>query len=123
MKSLSDYIQNQQTKLFNDLGAFFAFSNKQFEEKQKEGVVYVSMDAGLICPKENVKQLVKRLSEIHKLGTKKDLKENGKRRIIERELFNHECLYTGDISDCIDALSGYGISDVEILDVFLEMSK
>lgn len=38
MKYLSDYIQQPQTALFDELGAFFAFSNKQFDEVKKKAL-------------------------------------------------------------------------------------
>jgi hypothetical protein len=41
MKYLSDYVQDEQTKLFNRLGIFFAFDNKRFNEEKKDGVEYV----------------------------------------------------------------------------------
>ena len=56
MKYLINYIEEAQTKAFEKAGAFFAFSDKQFEEQKKEGVRYSYMGAGLICPKENQKQ-------------------------------------------------------------------
>lgn len=118
MKYLSDYIQDSQTKLFNDLGAFFAFSNKQLEEAQKGGIKYVSMGAGLICPKENAKALNEGLNNIAKEGMKKDVSENGKEAVIKRELYNHECFYTMDTTDCINKLSGYGITKEEIQKVY-----
>jgi hypothetical protein len=40
MKYLTDYTQEAQTKLFEEKGVFFAFSNKQFEEQRKEGIKY-----------------------------------------------------------------------------------
>ncbi|WP_444823022.1 DUF7659 family protein, partial [Vibrio parahaemolyticus] len=43
MKYLSDYTQQPQTALFDELGAFFAFSNKQFDEAKKKGIEYVSL--------------------------------------------------------------------------------
>ena len=45
----TDYL----TPILEANGAFFAFSQSQFDEQKKEGVIYVSMGAGLICPKEN----------------------------------------------------------------------
>lgn len=43
MKYLSNYIEEKQTKLFNDLWIFFAFSDKQFEEQKKEWIEYISI--------------------------------------------------------------------------------
>ncbi|OEF77678.1 hypothetical protein OA5_16955, partial [Vibrio cyclitrophicus 1F111] len=97
MKYLSHYIQDKQTQAFNDAGAFFAFSNQQFDEAKKEGVKYASLGMGLICPVDNAKQLMTRLDSIAQEGIAEDIKENGKKAIIRRELFNHECFYTNDI--------------------------
>jgi hypothetical protein len=64
MKFLSDYMNENQSALFAKTGSFFAFGQKQFDEKKKEGVVYVNMGGGLICPKENAKQLNDGLNDI-----------------------------------------------------------
>ena len=118
MKYLQDYQENAQTRLFDKTGAFFAFSNKQFDEAKKDGVKYVSVGAGMICPTENVKELIETLHSIYKGAIKKDLKENGKETIIKRELYNHECFYTNDISDAVDKLEFYGFTEKEIYSVF-----
>ncbi|NOH36598.1 DUF7659 family protein, partial [Vibrio chagasii] len=114
MKYLSHYIQNKQTQAFDEAGAFFAFSNQQLDESKKEGVKYASLGMGLICPVDNAKQLMTRLDSIVQEGIAEDIKENGKKAIIRRELFNHECFYTNDICDCVEKLEGYGISYDEI---------
>lgn len=51
MKSLSE---EAMTALLKENGAFFAFSDKQFNEQKKEGVQYVNVFAGLVCPKDRV---------------------------------------------------------------------
>ncbi|MFC6570146.1 DUF7659 family protein [Actinoplanes utahensis] len=35
MKSLTNYVHDEQTALFDELGVIFAFSEKQFDEKKK----------------------------------------------------------------------------------------
>ena len=114
MKYLTNYIEDAQTEAFNKAGAFFAFSNDQFNEKQVEGVKYVSVGAGLICPKPNVESLMKSLDETHKAGIAQDLAEDGKKTIIHRELGNHEYSATYSIYDTSLSLAGYGITDEEI---------
>ncbi|GEK16103.1 DUF7659 family protein [Aliivibrio fischeri] len=114
MKYLSDFTQEKQTALFKETGAFFAFSQQQFEEEKVEGVAYVSLFAGLIVPKENAKKVIDGLEKINIEGVNNDLDEHGKKAIIRRELFNHECFYTGDISDCLDKLASYKITEKEI---------
>lgn len=114
MKYLTNYIEEAQTKAFDKAGSFFAFSKMQFDEAKKEGVTYVSMGNGLICPKDNSEELVKELIKIGEEGIAQDLKENGKEAIIHRELANHEYCITYDITDTFYALDGYGITKEEI---------
>ena len=107
MKYLSDYIEEATTALLNQHGAFFAFDDKQFKEAQKEGVGYVSMGIGLICPRANAKAFNKGYADIVAAGIAQDITENSLDNIIRRELANHECYYTGDIQPAYDALSAY----------------
>lgn len=118
MKYLSDYTQDPQTEAFERLGAFFAFSQEQLEEKRKPNVIYCALGAGLICPKENAQALLDELEAINKRGIEQDIAENGVEAIIRRELNNHECFYTGDVSDCVDALESYGIGREQIVKQF-----
>ena len=96
MKSLNDYTDKAVSELFEAKGAFFAFGKTQFDEKKKEGITYVDMAGGLVCPKENADSLSKELSAIYKDGKKQYLAENKIEDIIRYELANHECYYTGD---------------------------
>jgi len=105
MKYLSDYMQDAQTALFNELGSFFAFSMEQYNEKAKEGVKYTNMAGGLICPSENVDRMIEGLETIANKAVDQDIKENGPTAIIQREYFNHECQITSDTSDAVEALS------------------
>jgi hypothetical protein len=118
MKYLSHYMEEQQTKVFNDTGSFFAFSPAQFEKQKQEGVVYVSVGSGLICPQEHAFNVVERLDSIYTNAIAEDLAENGKDGVIERELANHEAYYTGNIEDTVYALKDYGITNAEILAVY-----
>lgn len=118
MKYLSDYTKQAQTELLNELGAFFAFSNKQFNEAKKDGIKYVSLSSGLICPKDNVKTLIEGLDGINERGIKADIAENGIKEIIWRELGNHEAQITGDISDTVDKLADYPITRDMISDEY-----
>lgn len=121
--SLNRYTQEKQTALFESTGAFFAFSNDQLAGQKKDGITYVSLGSGLIVPKDNAKTLIDGLEKITAEGIKQDLAENGKEAIIRRELFNNECFYTGDISDCVAALSDYGISPSEIAEAYQRIRK
>lgn len=64
------YIDKKQSELFTQLGCFFAFSTEQFKEGlEKAGGIektgkYVNVDAGLVCPKKNVKALLDGMGQI-----------------------------------------------------------
>jgi len=107
-------IHDQQTEVFNKYGVFFAFSNKQFDESKKDGVKYTSLGAGMIAPVEHAKTVMTEIIAIGEAYRKNDLSENGKKKIIHRELANHEAQITGDIDDTVDALEGYGITRAEV---------
>ena len=123
MKTLQSYIEAAQTKLFNDTGAFFAFSNKQFNECRKEGVKYASLGAGLICPSDKAQMLVDGLESIIKSGIAQDIAENGIDKIIARELANYEAFYTYEIDDTVDALEDYGITREQVQAVFKRIAN
>lgn len=118
MKYLKDYTDEAISKALDDNEAFFAFSDKQFDEAKKEGTKYVSLGGGLLSPKENAEKLVKAINEAHKRGIARDVAENGNTNIIKRELYNHEAFYTGDITDTKEALKDYPFNEQEIIDVF-----
>lgn len=120
MKYLSDYVNDAQTALFEETGTFFAFSNEQLKGRLKDGVNYVNMGIGMICPKDNVDKLVQGLDEIRKRGIAQDLAENGRKGVIRRELRNYECFHVGDISDAVGVLNDYGISEDEVRQAYFE---
>lgn len=119
MATAQQTTENKITELFNQKGAFFAFSKSQFAEKQIKGVEYVSLSSGLICPKENAKDLLSEMDAIYADGMKADLEENGLENIIYRELANHEAWYTYEIHDTMEALTGYdGVTEELVWKVF-----
>ena len=107
MPYLSHYTETLQTELFNSTGAFFAFSQKQFDEAKQEGIKYASLGGGMICPSDNIDALTGGLDSITTDGIKADIAANGLKVIIHRELANHEAQITCDISDTVDALTDY----------------
>lgn len=121
MRTLSDFTNDPITALYARTGAFFAFSNKQFNEKRVEGVNYVNLGGGLIAPKENASELVQGMQTILEEGIKQDIAEHGIEKIIERELDNHECFYTGEIDDAVDALEDYEITRSQVQDVYRKL--
>ena len=121
MKYLSNYIEEEQTEIFNKYGAFFAFSTDQFNEKKIEGVEYVSCGYGLTSPKENAEELNKALTDCAQRGREKDLEENGKFGIIRRELYNHEAFYVYNTEDTFYAVEAYGFTREDVKKVFAKV--
>jgi hypothetical protein len=107
MKTLSDYIETAQAEAFKKYGAFFAFGNRQFDEKKQPGVVYVDMGAGLICPKQNAPHLHSELIKIGEEGIHQDVRENGAEAIIQREYFNYETQLTMDTTRVDESMDEY----------------
>lgn len=118
MKYLQDYMNERQSALFEETGAFFAFSQKQFDEQKKPGVKYVNCGMGMLCPKDSAKALFAGLDAIYKASIQQDIEENGLNRIIIRELNNHEAYYTGSIEDTARALKDYPVTEADILAVY-----
>lgn len=118
MKFLSQYVKAVQTAILNKYGVFFAFSTKQFEESAVKGVKYTNMGNGGICPTEHVKNYINDLHECYMAGIQQDLAENGKWKIIKRELYNHEAFYTSDLDQTVSALEPYKITREEIQKVY-----
>lgn len=118
MKYLNDYTDTGISAALDKAGAFFAFGQKQFDEAKKEGATYVNMGGGLLYPKENAKTLRKEMEENFQNAIAQDLAENGKEGIIKRELYNHECFYTGDIEDAVAYVAAYGFTEEDVWEVY-----
>lgn len=95
-------------------GAFFAFSNEQFDEQKKEGIIYVSLGAGLIAPKATFKELLEDMKCASHQIIVSDKQTHTAEEIINRELANHEAQISGSIEDTAAALKGYGYSKDQI---------
>ena len=82
MKYLTDYIEKEQTRLFDKYNVFFAFGTEQFNEQAKdEGLKYVSRGAGMYQGYKDAKELKefdKKNKKMLENAIKQDLKENGK---------------------------------------------
>jgi len=112
MKSIGELKKERQSKnteLFNKVGLFFAFSDKQFEEGKttlKEGDKYVSIGGGGYLPKSNVDELLNGLEAIKSWYNSEVKKNKAEEKEIAYELNNHECFYTNDLSDVYQIFEG-----------------
>jgi hypothetical protein len=120
MKYLSDYQAHAQSELLKTTGAFFAFSGDQLGDQLRDGVKYTALAGNLFVPRANAKALIYGLKEIRVKAIQQDLKENGRKAIIHRELGNYECQITNDITEARDVLEDYGITEKDILNEYRE---
>lgn len=125
MKYLSDYTNEAQSKLFEELGVFFAFTDEQFDEGAEkyahlkpEGTKWASLGAGMYMPKVNVDEFIKRHDSLVKEAIKLDLSENGREGVLQREMGNYEVGYSGMDENFHDAIRDYGFSEEEILEQY-----
>lgn len=124
MKPFNSYIDQPISELHEKYKSFWAFSKSQFEAKKEPGVKYAVIFGNLFCNSETVKDFIKELEQIHADATERFLAENSKEDIIKYELVNHECYYTHDIQDAVEAVKDFGITEDEVLAVFRsELSK
>lgn len=116
--------QEDTNKLFETLGVFWAFSNKQFEEgyakaklSMAEGEKLVDIGAGGYMPKHNVEALKNGMKEIEKTFKASIKEAKAREEHILYELNNHEAYYTGTTEDTKEAL-GEDYTNEEIQTVF-----
>jgi hypothetical protein len=119
-----EYIDKKHSELFDSLGCFFAFNKKQFDEgykqvKVKKPVKYANVGAGLLCPVNNVKDLMRGLKDIEKQW-RKDRKpaEKIKLKFVGIDSWNRpvfksptEKKYFGDVNQ----LFNYEATETEVL--------
>ncbi len=105
-------------KKINDLlttnGAFFAFTEQQYNAEALPGVEYKRLYAGMLCPSGNVKIVMNGLDSLSHEKTEYELANNSIKTIIWDSLANYESQITGDYSDAIEALKPYGITEDDI---------
>ena len=119
MKYLSDYMEAKQTALFNRTGTIFAFSDKQFDEQAIKGKEYSRIGQGMLTQKGNEMKVIKTLEKIYQQAMVQDLKENGIKGVIQRELENYEVYYTNDLEPAMEALKDYPeITQKDIIKVY-----
>lgn len=129
MKSLNDYVKDAQSKLFDELGVFFAFSKSQFEDGcEKVGAnednKIASFGGGGYILSKNFDKFVEEMKKINTEGIKQDIEENGLIGIIQRELANYEVQITGNWKQLLEVLEDYpGVTEdliKEQYDLFLK---
>ena len=106
-QKLRDLKEAKFSQLSKDCGLFWAFSNKQFDENKtplKAGDKYVHIGGGGYLSKSNADKLMKGIDELNAWYKREMEKENLVEEEILYEINNHECYYTGDLTDVFDIL-------------------
>lgn len=98
------------SRLFKKHGIIFAFSTQQFNEKKQEGVKYVSLGAGILCPKENAEAYLKESENFSKTVIEKMKEKFSKEKIISYALSNYECYYTYNFHEAYKNLNALGFN-------------
>ena len=101
--------EKKRNQLIIDCNVFFAFSNEQFAEGKKnnpiaEGEKYVSIGAGGYMPKSKLNDFLTGLDNISRWEKSEIKKYKEIDEYIKYELYNHECFYTGDLTDVYQIL-------------------
>jgi hypothetical protein len=128
MKTVSELKEEREkrnSELFKKVGLFFAFSNSQFEENKtplKEGEKYVSIGGGGYMPKGNIEIFENGLKEIKNWYNGEINKNKAQDKEIIHELYNHECFYTGDVSDVVEMFKDR-YSSKRIVNLFIKERK
>lgn len=107
-------IEQEQEKILDDNGAFFAFDNDQMDKYANQSLSYKNLGGGLYCPEINVTALSNQLKDSFDFKIRWELDNNSLKDIIWYQLANHETQITGDYSDACEALKPYGISEDQI---------
>lgn len=107
------------TKLTNESGAFYAFSDRQYNALKQDGVTYTQLPDGLIINKDLAVSFHEARSNLFREATKKYLEVNSKESIILYELCNHECFYCRDgLETVFEIVKAYNFTEDEVREVW-----
>ena len=101
-------------ELLTKNGAFFAFTEQQYNVEALPGVEYKRLYAGMLCPSNNVKTVMNGLDSLSDEKIQYELTNNTLKTIIWDSLANYECQISGDYNDACSALKVYGITEDDI---------
>ena len=101
-------------ELLTKNGAFFAFTEQQYNDEALPGVEYKRLYAGMLCPSDNVTTVMNGLDNLSAEKIHWELANNTVKAMIWDALANYECQISGDYNDAYEALKVYGISEDDI---------
>ena len=124
--SLNKIKENKITKMSDDLGLFWAFSNEQFNKQIKKltdnkmlvkGDKITDIGAGGYIPSKNVTEFKKQMADINS-WYKLELKNVKAEKVIEYELNNYESYYIGDTTEALEVLKEKGYTEAQVMAVY-----
>lgn len=105
-------------------GAFFAFSDDQFKkwiwDNDPKDYATISSLAWLVVRKDTVEQMMKDWANHDTAEKERRLQEEWLEKIIQYELANYECYYTGSIEEAMPTLRFYWATEDQVYKVFLD---
>ena len=115
-------MQDKLSAIFDELGVFFAFSDKQFKQGKKEKGIkddekIVSIHAGGYIPSKNAKAYIKKTNDLM-VWLEKEVKKLNPEKVIDYELSNYESYYSGDLLPAYEVLKGYGFTKDQVRAVY-----
>ena len=109
--------EQEQTKLFEKFGVFFAFNTEQFKEGAKGEKHFSYIGLGTYLPTKNVKSFLKEYRSLQS-WLELAVKYTDPEKTILYELQNHEAFYTGEIYDTMKVLADYGYTEKQVKEVY-----
>lgn len=115
-KHLGTAAEKETQKLHDKVGLFWAFGDDQFKEGLKKiedngilskGDKLTSIGMGGYLPSKNVKEFIEEGEQIYQKTALMLKQEHGRTALIEFELANHECRYTGSYEAALEPLDIY----------------
>ena len=121
-----EYDEKTQEEL-KKTGIFYAFSNEQFEEyrthKDIQGKKYFSIGCGAYIHEDDKQKLDNYFNVILPKLKKDFIKKINIDDLIEYELINHECYYTGNYLEIVELMENYLESDITQRNNIIEKIK
>ena len=110
-QALKDQLEAKTSQLIEQCHVFYAFSEEQLKEGMAkhpiaEGEKYSRLFGGGFCPKKHAKPFLDGIEANHNWLIAEVEKAGLQEAEVLYHLCNHECFYTGDITDVIEVTDG-----------------
>lgn len=120
IQEIKEEAQKMYSKVSNECGLFWAFSDEQFNENKtplKKGEKYVSIGAGGYLPKGNINNLLEGWENVEKWRKKETKLLKDATKAILFEINNFEAFLSNDLSPVFEVFKGIYSEEI-IRDVY-----